>query len=124
THLMLGTTSEDTRILSQNLFGFNFTNLATPSFETIEQINKQLTDNTTRKRLVGAYGEFGLSYKEIAYLTLTGRNDWTSTLPIDNRSYFYPSISGSFIFSQLLPQSNIFSFGKVRGSWAQVGKDA
>ncbi|GAA4309048.1 SusC/RagA family TonB-linked outer membrane protein [Compostibacter hankyongensis] len=124
THLMLGTTSEDTKALGQNLWGFNFTDLSTPSFETIAPENKQFTDHTTRKRLVGAYGEFGVSYKEIAYLTLTGRNDWTSTLPIENRSYFYPSVSGSFVFTELLPKSTILSFGKIRGSWAQVGKDA
>lgn len=124
THLMLGTTSEDTKILSQNHFGYNFTNLATPSFETIEKENKEFTDHTTRKRLVGVYGEFGLSYKEIAYLTVTGRNDWSSTLPIENWSYFYPSVSGSFVFTELLPKSHILSFGKVRASWAQVGKDA
>src|SRR6185312_3050270 len=60
----------------------------------------------------------------IAYLTATGRNDWSSTLPLDNRSYFYPSVSGSFVFTELLPRNTILSFGKVRASWAQVGKDA
>jgi hypothetical protein len=73
---------------------------------------------------VGAYGEFGISYKDIAFLTATGRNDWSSTLPVDNRSYFYPSVSGSFVFTQVLPNIPYLSFGKVRASWAQVGKDA
>ncbi|PZP49595.1 MAG: SusC/RagA family TonB-linked outer membrane protein, partial [Pseudopedobacter saltans] len=81
-------------------------------------------DATTRKRLQGTYGEMGASYKSIAFLTLTARNDWSSTLPIENRSYFYPSASGSFVFTELLPKNSILSFGKVRGSWARVGKDA
>ena len=77
-----------------------------------------------KKRLVGIYGEFRASYKNIAYLTVTGRNDWSSTLPIDNRSYFYPSVSGSFVFTELFSKNDILTFGKVRASWAQVGKDA
>lgn len=124
THLLLGTTSENTEITSQNHWGYNFITAGTISFNNISTDNKFFTDGTTKKRLVGAYGELGISYKGIAYITATGRNDWSSTLPIQNRSYFYPSISGSFVFTQLLPQNNILSFGKVRASWAQVGKDA
>ena len=122
--LMLGTTSEDTKILSQNHWGYNFVTAGTISFNNIANGNKFFTDGTTRKRLVGAYGEVGISYKDIVFLTATGRNDWSSTLPIENRSYFYPSVSGSFVFTQLLPRNSILSFGKVRASWAKVGKDA
>ena len=124
THLMLGTTSESTEWLSQNYWGYNFITAGTISFNNISTDNKFFTDGTTKKRLVGGYGEVGVSYKDIIYLTATGRNDWSSTLPIQNRSYFYPSVSGSFVFTQLLPANNILSFGKIRGSWAQVGKDA
>jgi TonB-linked SusC/RagA family outer membrane protein len=128
THLMLGTSSENTETSSQNLWGYNFITAGTISFNNMEPTNKFLTDATTRKRLVGAYGEVGVSYKNIAYLTATGRNDWSSTLPmvppVVNYSYFYPSVSGSFVFTELLPNNNILSFGKVRASWAQVGKDA
>jgi TonB-linked SusC/RagA family outer membrane protein len=124
THLMLGTTAESTEILSQNHWGYNFTTPGTVSFNGISSSNKFFTDGTTRKRLVGTYGEVGVSYKDLLYLTATGRNDWSSTLPLENRSYFYPSVSGSFVFTQLLPKNSILSFGKVRASWAQVGKDA
>jgi TonB-linked SusC/RagA family outer membrane protein len=124
THLMLGTTSEDFKTNVQNLWGYNFITAGTISFNNMSTTNKFFTDATTRRRLVGTYGEAGISYKDIAYLTVTGRNDWSSTLPIANQSYFYPSVSGSFVFTQLLPKSNILSFGKIRGSWAQVGKDA
>ncbi|MEO5911779.1 MAG: SusC/RagA family TonB-linked outer membrane protein [Pelobium sp.] len=124
THLMLGSTSESTEVVGQNHYGYNFTTPGTISLANINNANKFLTDGTTKKRLIGAYGEAGVSYKGIAYLTVTGRNDWSSTLPVENRSYFYPSVSGSLVFSELLPKSNILSFGKIRASWAEVGKDA
>ncbi|MDB5198563.1 MAG: SusC/RagA family TonB-linked outer membrane protein [Chitinophagaceae bacterium] len=128
THLMLGTTSENTLIARQNHWGYNFSTSisagGTISFSNMATTNKFFTDATTRKRLAGAYGEVGISYKDIIYLTATGRNDWSSTLPVENRSYFYPSVSGSFIFTQLLPKNNILSYGKLRASWARVGKDA
>lgn len=123
THLMLGTTSENTTSLSQNHWGYNFITAGTISFNNIATTNKFFTDATIRKRLVGAYGEAGVSYKSIAYLTVTGRNDQSSTLAIQNNSYFYPSVSGSFVFTELLPRNTILSFGKVRASWARVGKD-
>jgi TonB-linked SusC/RagA family outer membrane protein len=124
THLMLGTTSENTKTSRQNHWGYNFVTAGTISFNNIGTENKFFTDATGNKRLVGAYGEVGISYKSIAFLTATGRNDWSSTLPIENRSYFYPSLSGSLVFTELLPKSDVLSFGKFRASWAQVGKDA
>ena len=123
-HLMLGTTSEDFNTKGQNHWGYGFSTPGTNSLNSIDRANKFFTDNTTRRRLMGAYGEVGVSYKDIVYLTATGRNDWSSTLPVENYSYFYPSVSGSFVFTQLLPKNNILSFGKVRASWARVGKDA
>lgn len=62
------------------------------------------------------------------YLTVSGRNDWTSTLPLENRSYFYPSVSGSFVFTEALQRlgwldDSVLNFGKLRASWAKVGKD-
>ncbi|MGN6401706.1 MAG: SusC/RagA family TonB-linked outer membrane protein [Flavisolibacter sp.] len=123
-HLMLGTTSENFNTVVQNHWGYAFNTPGTISFNNMAPTNKFFTDGTTRRRLVGAYGEVGVSYKDLVYLTATGRNDWSSTLPIENRSYFYPSISGSFVFTQLLPRNSILSFGKVRASWARVGKDA
>jgi ferric enterobactin receptor len=124
THLMLGTTSEDFNTKTQNHWGYNFNTPGTFSFNTIAPTNKFFTDATIRRRLVGAYGEVGVSYKDLVYLTATGRNDWSSTLPVENQSYFYPSVSGSFVFTQLLPKNSILSFGKLRASWARVGKDA
>ncbi len=62
-------------------------------------------------------------YNELIYLDVTGRNDWSSTLPEDNNSYFYPSVGTSFIFSELLPESDAFTYGKLRVSYATVGSD-
>lgn len=123
-HLMLGSTTENTEWHTQNHWGYDFITAGTISFANMAPENKFFTDGTTKKRLVGAYGEFGVSYKSIAFVTVTGRNDWSSTLPIENRSYFYPSVSGSLVFSELIPHNDILTFGKLRGSWAQVGKDA
>ncbi len=78
-----------------------------------------------KKRMMAVYGDLGISYRDFLYLNITGRNDWTSTLPFANRSYFYPSVSGSFIFSELLKEKNIdwLTFGKLRASWASLGSD-
>ena len=57
------------------------------------------------------------------YLGATIRNDWSSALPKTNNSYLYPSVSGSFVFSELLKNNNVLSFGKIRASVAQVGSD-
>jgi len=75
------------------------------------------------KRLMGIYGDIGVSYKNMLFVNVTGRNDWSSTLPVENNSYFYPSVSSSFVFTELLPKNNVLSFGKLRASWANVGSD-
>ncbi len=80
------------------------------------------TNTSNRKRIVGVYGEAEFNYKEFLYLSVTGRNDWSSTLPLENRSYFYPAVSASFIFSEFLKPS-WFSYGKLRASYANVGSD-
>jgi len=123
-NLLIGGTTESTQRVRQSQWGYNFISEGTISFGNILQENKFFTESTSKKRMIGAFGEFRASYKNIAYLTVTGRNDWSSTLPVENRSYFYPSVSGSFVFTELLPKNNVLTFGKIRGSWAKVGKDA
>lgn len=70
------------------------------------------------------YAKVSLGYKRLLYVDITGRNDWSSTLPVAKNYYFYPSVSGSFIFTELLPKSNWLNFGKVRLGVAQAGSDA
>lgn len=122
-NLLLGQSIEDQKSEIQRRMGYDFVIDGFYSFDNIAQANKQFQSNKSRNRLMGLYGEFRVEYKNIAYLTVTGRNDWTSTLPVDNRSYFYPSVSGSFVFSELLPKNDVLTFGKIRASWARVGKD-
>ncbi|WP_373073415.1 SusC/RagA family TonB-linked outer membrane protein [Zeaxanthinibacter enoshimensis] len=75
-------------------------------------------------RLFGIYGSAELRYKSWATLTLTARNDYSSTLPEDNNSYFYPSASLALVFTDALGiDSDFLTFGKIRASWAQVGND-
>ncbi|WP_103029696.1 SusC/RagA family TonB-linked outer membrane protein [Salinibacter altiplanensis] len=76
--------------------------------------------------LIGAYGDLSLNYNDYAYLSITGRNDWSSTLPEENRSFFYPSANLSFIFTEALSgafEEVPISFGRVRLSASQVGND-
>ncbi|MEX1240321.1 MAG: SusC/RagA family TonB-linked outer membrane protein [Cyclobacteriaceae bacterium] len=76
------------------------------------------------KEIQSLYAAVSLEYKDQLYLDLTGRNDWSSTLPVDNNSYFYPSATGSWIFTETFGMDEkLFSFGKVRLGWAQVGND-
>lgn len=68
------------------------------------------------------YGLMTMDYDNLVYLDITGRNDWSSTLPKNNRSFFYPSVSTSFILSDIFNlKSNALSFWKLRASWAKVG---
>jgi len=123
-NLLLGQTAESQKTIVNYRMGYNFVEDDFYSFNNIVAANRQFSENSYQKRLVGVYGEFRAAYKNIAYLSVTGRNDWSSTLPIENRSYFYPSISGSFVFTELMPKNDVLSFGKIRASWAKVGKDA
>jgi len=81
-----------------------------------------------RRRLIGVYGNVDLKYKGWANLSLTGRNDWSSTFSKANRSYFYPSVSGSVILSDaisaLQDNPDVLSFAKLKGAWARVGREA
>ncbi|NJO87226.1 MAG: TonB-dependent receptor, partial [Lewinella sp.] len=82
------------------------------------------TDSYLEKyRLLGLYGDLSLSYRNALYLTLTGRNDWSSALPVANRSFFYPSASLGFVISELTPLPEFISLLKLRASYAGIGKD-
>lgn len=81
-------------------------------------------DTLTRKRLQGIFGEATFNYDEKIYLTFTGRNDWTSTLPQTSRSFFYPAVSLAVIMSEFIGKnSEVLDFWKLRGSRAETAKD-
>lgn len=74
-----------------------------------------------RTRINSLYGWTEFGYNGLVFINFTGRQDWFSVLNPDDNSVFYPSLSGSFIFSELLPEQNWLSYGKLRASWAEVG---
>ena len=75
------------------------------------------------RRLLGLYGDLSLSYLDALYFTVTGRNDWSSTLPRANRSFFYPSVSLGVVLGELFQLPDAVSFIKLRTSYAGIGKD-
>ena len=81
----------------------------------------------SNKRINSFYGLAKFGYKDFLFLDLTGRNDWSSALAtpfsVDNTSFFYPSVSSSFIVSEVIDLPQVISFAKLRASWAQVGND-
>lgn len=101
-----------------------------PDFQSINNCDISTLLNSTRtqnRRLQAISGSFEFSYNNLAFLTLRGRNDWSSTLPANNNSFFYPAVDGSFILSDLpyfKSHASTFSYIKLRGSVTQVGKDA
>ncbi len=77
------------------------------------------------KNRIGVFGEIDVSYNDKLFISVTGRNDWSSTLRKKYRSFSYPSVNVSYIVTDLLDNENkILSFAKLRFSWANVGKDA
>lgn len=77
-----------------------------------------------QKRVNSLYGKLSLSWDSTYFLDITGRNDWSSTLRSDERSYFYPSVSGSVVLSEILNLPSWWDFLKVRGSWTVTKSDA
>ena len=103
-------------------------NLTIPTFFDLSNSSErpEVSQYTQKRRLYGIYGQAELAWKNMAYLTLTARNDWSSTLPKENRSFFYPGVTASFLFSELFKDDlkKIINFGKVRAAWGKTGNDA
>ena len=103
------------------------TSIVIPNYYHIGNFATQTTSANlpTNRRLLGAYSQVTMDYRDWAFLTLTGRNDWSSTLPTHANSYFYPSASLALVFTEVLPwQPGWLDFGKLRLSKAKVGNDA
>ena len=96
-----------------------------PNFVSVNNANRRVGRSTlTQRRLVSLFGSTTMDFRSLLYVTVTGRNDWTSTIPQDRNSFFYPSISSSFIFSDAIPGLRDVMNGKIRAAYAEVGKDA
>ena len=86
-------------------------------------VTPDLGDWREQQRVNSLYGAAQIGYKNVLFVDVTGRNDWSSTLPEGSNSYFYPSVSAGLIFSDLM-EVPALSYGKLRAGWAEVGNDA
>ncbi len=122
----LGNNIEDREYRVDSRYGENILVPGLYSIINTDPDSREVGVRGSRRRLVGVFGEAKIDYKNMLFLSVTGRNDWSSTLPDQNNSFFYPSVSTSFVFSEAfnLDTSTPISFGKIRASFAQVGKDA
>ena len=101
--------------------------LVIPDFFDLSNINgtPTVTKADSKTRVLGVFADIQVQFRDYLSLDITGRNDWNSTLPFKNRSFFYPSANASFIFTEALKlPSNILNLGKIRANIASVGKGA
>ncbi|MEG1935538.1 MAG: TonB-dependent receptor, partial [Rikenellaceae bacterium] len=122
---MLGATSNDRKYAYSG--GETVGGLSVPGiYNLTNSMNKATSyDKKTWQRINAIYANLTLDYNQLIYLDLTARNDWSSTLPTANRSYFYPSVNLSLMLNQIggLKDLKWLDFAKIRGGYAQVGND-
>ena len=117
------------QIMERNRTGLHATagELRIPDLFTIGNSvgNPSIEETINKSQINSVYGSVDINYDNVWYITLTGRNDWTSTLHPDNKSFFYPSISTSLVVSDLIRENmpTWFNFAKVRASYAETGRD-
>ncbi|CAN5413157.1 SusC/RagA family TonB-linked outer membrane protein [soil metagenome] len=124
---ILGVNRQDTRTVDN--YGSTQGGLKVPNYYSLNNSVDAITSTTTdipvpitQLRRNSMYGSLSFGFQRFLYLDLTGRNDWSSTLPVENSSYFYPSAAMSFVFSELT-KLKWLSFGKLRFGWAQTAID-
>ncbi len=129
---LVGAEAKQRKGLSNSVSGNNF---IVPGVYSLANVTKthpyDIEGSASRStiRRAGVYGELRADYKGLATLSITSRWDWSSTLALELSPYWYPSITGGIIFSELIPglnetKNNWFSYGKLRGNFAMVGHDA
>jgi len=121
-----GTLGANYRIEENHSMSITAYKLTVPDFFTIGNISGDpgISQYDSKKVTNSVLGSFNLTYKNYLFFGVTGRNDWSSSLPKDSWSYFYPSVSLGFVFTDAFKiESKILSYGKVRASYAQVGND-
>lgn len=125
--LLVGTSIDDRESDINATYGEN---LFLPDFNSINNTSpttQRGKSNLKRTRLLGAFAKAEINLNDLLIFNLTGRNDWSSTLPVSNRSYFYPSAGVSFLLTSLpmfKDNDRVLSFAKLRASYAEVGNPA
>jgi len=119
---LVGNQISDFRSEVSGLLGRDFLD---PNFVSVNNSNVRTNrTNKQQRRLMSLFGSATANYDDFLFLTVTGRNDWTSTIPVERNSFFYPSVQTSFIFSDAIPTIGKVMTGKLRASYAEVGRDA
>ncbi|OMP78852.1 MULTISPECIES: SusC/RagA family TonB-linked outer membrane protein [unclassified Chitinophaga] len=99
------------------------TQLSIPNYYNLNNASTLYADNsTTIKRTSALYYDLEFGYKGQFFLTTTGRNEWSSTFGKSKNNFFYPSVSGSWVFSEIVPVNNVITYGKIRAAIAAGGK--
>ncbi|MGH7469783.1 MAG: SusC/RagA family TonB-linked outer membrane protein [Longimicrobiales bacterium] len=120
--VMLGNSITDNKTDIAGVTGSDFLE---PTFTSINNTrNRNASNNILRLRRFSLFGQAQADYKDLLFVTVTGRNDWTSTIPQERNSFFYPGVQTSFVFSDAFPSLKPHMTGKVRAAWTQSGKDA
>ncbi|HSI90148.1 MAG TPA: TonB-dependent receptor, partial [Adhaeribacter sp.] len=105
----------------------NTTDLVIPGFFNLNNTSVPVEASTAEslRRLYGVYGSAELNFRDYLFLSMVARNDWSSTLPQDNNSFFYPGVNASFVFTDVFTNlQGVMNYGKVRAAWGKTGNDA
>jgi len=109
---------------TQSVNGVGYVVFDIDQMTNVNAVTPNPNSGYSRRRLYGFYGDINLGYKDWAFIELMARNDWSSTLPVKNRSFFYPAINGSIMLNEALGmQAGLINSIKVRAGWASVGND-
>lgn len=129
--LTLGNNVEMARRVGTSWYGRNFIAPGFASINNVAQVDRSVSQSGYNRRIIGVFGDLNMDWKNVIFLNVRGRNDWSSTLPEGDRSFFYPSVSTSIVVTDLLDEfgvdngyKRILSFAKLRASITRVGKDA
>lgn len=108
-----------------NLSSSTSNGLTIPGYYSLNASKDPVTSSSSykSKRVNSVYGKLSLAWKNLLFIDATGRNDWSSTLPAETRSYFYPSVSASLIMSEFIDMPDWLTFWKLRGSWTVTKSD-
>ena len=128
--LSVGNNIEVSSLQTTTATALNFLDPSFASVNNSKPSDRTVSESLFRRRIFSWFGDFNVDWKGIAYVNFKARNDWSSTLPVKDRSFFYPSVSTSLIITDLLKEfgaksdDRIFSYGKIRAAYSNVGKDA